>query len=259
MQDSADRSQLRALNDDNLVAAFSGLIPHYGSPVGGRRAFGGATAIVTGMPPAFFNPVLCVGQSVERHDLGAAVAWSRSRGVRPSLAVRDDLDQAIAVEARDLGFEPAAWSMPGMALRLPSTTPEAPPAELDCQLIETAERLEDWHVVFSSGPAYRQAFGASMLEDPDIRLVVGAVDRQPVTAALAIHTPGVVGIYSVATAEAARRRGYGRAVTWAAIEAGRSAWRSEVAVLQSSEMGFPMYVAMGFVVVCRYTIYEEPG
>ena len=259
MDGEADRLALRALGDLNVVAAFSRLIPHYGSPAAERRTFGGATAIVTGMPPAFFNPVLCTGRSLDPDDLAAAVAWSRSKGVRPALAVRNDLDERIATRARDLGFVRDSWAMPGMALRLASSSPEPPRPELDLHVVETPDRLEEWHAVFGSGPDYRRAFGPSMLEDRDIRLVVGAVEGQPVTAAAAIRTPGVVGIYSVATAEAARRRGYGRAVTWAAIEAGRFAWQSEVAVLQSSEMGYPVYLAMGFGVVCRYVIYGEPA
>jgi hypothetical protein len=255
----AERPALRALSDENVVEAFSRLIPHYGSPAGGRRSFGGATAIVTGMPAAFFNPIVCVGPSLKPDDLEAAVTWSRAQGVRPAVAIRNDLDDRIAPTAGDLGFEAQSWSMPGMALRLDSVDPAPPPHEIQLRVVATTADLEDWHAVIESGPDYRRAFGPSMLEDRAVRLVVGAVDGQPVTAAAAIRTDGAVGVYSVVTANDARRRGYGRAVTWAAIEAGRAAWQSEVAVLQSSEMGFSVYQAMGFVVVCRYVLYVEPA
>ncbi|MEZ0241036.1 MAG: GNAT family N-acetyltransferase [Chloroflexota bacterium] len=258
MEAETDLPTLRALGDESLVTAFSRLIVHFGSSVGGSRTFGGATAIVSGMPPAFFNPILGIGETLEPDDIRLAVAWCRDRGVRPSLQIRDDLEAGIAGIARDLGFERESWPMPGMALWLASMPPAELPPELQLRVVETAGDLEDWHAVFGSGPAYRQAFGPRMLEDREIRLLTGSVDGKPVTAAAAFHTPRVVGIYSVATAENARRHGYGRAVTRAAIDAGRATWGSEVAILQSSEMGFPIYRAMGFAAFCRYAIYVEP-
>jgi ribosomal protein S18 acetylase RimI-like enzyme len=68
-----------------------------------------------------------------------------------------------------------------------------------------------------------------------------------------------VGIYAVGTARDHRRLGYGRAVTWAAIEAGVEAWGGTFAVLQSSEMGVPVYASMGFTVIGRYLELVRPG
>jgi predicted GNAT family N-acyltransferase len=58
--------------------------------------------------------------------------------------------------------------------------------------------------------------------------------------------------------ERARRRGIGRAVTWAAIDAGRTAWDSEIAILQSSEMGAAVYRSMGFEEISRYIWLDRP-
>jgi GNAT superfamily N-acetyltransferase len=71
---------------------------------------------------------------------------------------------------------------------------------------------------------------------------------------IAVRTGESGGIYSVATLESARRRGVGTAVTWAAVDAIRE-WGCTAAVLQSSEMGYPVYRAMGFAEVTRYTRY----
>ncbi len=74
---------------------------------------------------------------------------------------------------------------------------------------------------------------------------------------LAIRTGEVAGVYAVGTLRDARRRGVGTAATWAAVAASR-AWGCDKVVLQASEMGFPMYVDMGFRTVVRYAIFRPP-
>jgi GNAT superfamily N-acetyltransferase len=59
----------------------------------------------------------------------------------------------------------------------------------------------------------------------------------------------VVGVYSVATVPAFRRRGFGEAVTWAAVAADPAL----PAILQPSPEGAALYRRMGFVPVDRYT------
>ena len=79
------------------------------------------------------------------------------------------------------------------------------------------------------------------MADDRILAAVGYDDGEPVSCAAAIRSGSTVGIYAVGTIERARRRGYGRAVTSAAIDAGRSAWAGTVAVLQSSELGLRVF------------------
>ena len=47
------------------------------------------------------------------------------------------------------------------------------------------------------------------------------------------------------------------AATWAAIDAGRT-WGCDLATLQASAMGLPVYGAMGFRTVERYVRFAEP-
>jgi predicted acetyltransferase len=61
----------------------------------------------------------------------------------------------------------------------------------------------------------------------------------------------------VATPPEHRRRGYGAAVTWAAIEEGRRQG-CDHAALQASELGAPIYRSMGFVDVGQYVQLEGP-
>ncbi len=53
----------------------------------------------------------------------------------------------------------------------------------------------------------------------------------------------------------ARRRGVGTAATWAAVVAGR-AWGRDTIVLQSSEIGFSLYRAMGFRTVVNWVTFR---
>jgi GNAT superfamily N-acetyltransferase len=122
-----------------------------------------------------------------------------------------------------------------------------------------ADLFDDMHAVLGSSATFRRIFGPELLGDPGVCVAVGYLDGEPVSAATAIRSASTLGIYAVATIERARRRGIGRAVTWAAIEAGRSTWGSRIAVLQSSEMGLPVYASMGFVEVARYIAYERPA
>lgn len=77
-------------------------------------------------------------------------------------------------------------------------------------------------------------YGPTLVDDPFFRFVVGYLEDRPVAGAAAILIDGSAGIYAVGTAEHARRRGFGQAVTWAAIQAGVDAGR-DIAVLQASK------------------------
>lgn len=92
--------------------------------------------------------------------------------------------------------------------------------------------------------------------DPDVRPFTVRLEGRPAGASLAIRTGAVAGVYAVGTLEAARRRGVGTAATWAAVAAGRAG--CDMVMLQSSEMGYPMYEAMGFRTVGRYATFKPP-
>jgi predicted GNAT family acetyltransferase len=78
---------------------------------------------------------------------------------------------------------------------------------------------------------------------------------EPAAVATAHHHAGVTLIEAVATLPAARGRGAGAAVTWAATLSDPT--RS--AVLIASDDGRPIYERMGYRAIERWTVWLRPG
>lgn len=89
--------------------------------------------------------------------------------------------------------------------------------------------------------------------DPDVGLFVGYVGNQPAATAGLYRKGDVAEVGAVWTAPAYRQRGYGAALTWAAIQAGK-ARGCTAAALKSTDMGYPVYRRMGFIEVCRLRV-----
>jgi predicted GNAT family acetyltransferase len=86
---------------------------------------------------------------------------------------------------------------------------------------------------------------------------VGYAGGDPVASGLGWRTGRTVGVYSIATVESARRRGYGAAMT-ERVTADGVATGCDVAALQASEIGRPIYERLGFRTVVRYAAYVDP-
>jgi GNAT superfamily N-acetyltransferase len=244
---------LQRAADENLRVSFGLLVPHATSPAAGSKTFGEVVAVVSGSRSPFFNPVIVAGEAARADDVRAAVEWGRGRGVEPCVAVRSDLDPAVAEAAPGLGLVADTWALPGLVLEpVPEPIP-AGPRELQLAVVEDATNLEAWYA--AAGNGMRTVIPASFAFDPAVWMVVGSVEGTPVCTSIVVRSEHAHGIYAVGTVEDARRRGYGAAVTWAAIEAGRRAWGDRPVILQSSEMGDRVYRAMGFREICRYVLY----
>lgn len=90
--------------------------------------------------------------------------------------------------------------------------------------------------------------------DAPVRTVVAQLDGTPVAGAQGIHVNGAVGIYNVATVPEARGRGIGAAVTIAVLR-DAMARGARFGVLESSDMGHPVYQRIGFRDVASFRVY----
>jgi ribosomal protein S18 acetylase RimI-like enzyme len=181
--------------------------------------------------------------------------WWTWRGSRPA-----GIGQRLA--ARGMQAWPA-W--PGMAMELEALPPQP---EHDGFSVHAVRSAADFRGVLDvleplgmrgifTGAFERVGAQQGWGPDAPFQHFVGRMaDGRPVAAASLCMAGDAAGIYAVAVAEDARRRGYGRAVSLAALQAGADAGH-RFGVLQSSQLGFGVYRGIGLALVCRLQAYED--
>ena len=263
---TAEREDLSALEHENLIAAYETIASRVPGGIVHRQ--GGVAALLTGMGVRLFNQILVEDETATEAALAAAVDLARSRSAPwvVNLRVGDD-DRAAAMAAR-LGLVCAtsdSW-MPAMALAdaaLPVRGPRHLPAGLEIVRATDAAVVTDHAMVAAEGfgmpeDMVRLVLGPEAWLQPDVALYTGYLDGAPVVAGLGIRSGPTIGVYNIATVEAARRRGYGEAITRRVIADGVAAGAT-VAILQSSAMGRAVYERIGFRLVAEYSGWVEPA
>ena len=104
----------------------------------------------------------------------------------------------------------------------------------------------------------RAVMPMSLIERPEVATYVGYRDGEPATTGLGLRTGRTIGVYNITTLAAARKRGYGAAMT-RRIAADGAAAGCDVAILQTSEMGRPIYARLGYRTVVEYMGYVDPA
>jgi GNAT superfamily N-acetyltransferase len=252
-----DLEELGRLADENLAVSWAVFGRARGAVGGSDRC----TFTATGIPAAFFNGAYAAGPVTDPDRVVAdAIAFMAERGVPWLFWVREGVHDALLDAGRRAGLTDAGGP-PAMALATIDEIPPAP-AELDVRLVGDPAGLETFRDLATRGfempPEISDTLiTESLLHDPAIAMVLGSVAGTPVTCALVSITGTTAGIYNVGTPPEFRRRGYGAALTWAAIEEGVRRG-CDHSILQASDMGAPVYRAMGFVEVGRYVQLEGP-
>ena len=260
-----DTSTLAALEHENMVVA----ITLAGSNVDGAliQRVGGVALVSTRLAALLFNQVIVEGGETTSAALAGAVDVMRERGGRFVVNLRVGADDRFIGLMGELGLVPMSehpW-MPGMALHpLPDDQPPVAPPGHEIRQVTDAAGLEVHIRTGSVGFEMEEGILRAVMT-PDLigrdgaAVYVGYADGEPVTTGFGLRSGRTIGVYNIATLAPARGRGYGAAMT-RRVAADGAAAGCDVAILQASEMGFPVYERLGYRTVVEYMGYVElPG
>lgn len=219
-----------------------------------------------------------------RHDDDLAVVWQADRGMFSNIAFVlaapdrwDDLLRRgtdVVPEDRPLTLISASptpdlvdrgWGLvghPPLMVRPAGGRGPSGPAELLISEVNDAPGLEVFERTLVDGypdPTLQPYAWGSFLDGRVLggatRYFTGFVAGRPVATAVGHVAAGVNVVEMIATTARVRGRGYGAALTWAATTADPAL----PAVLIASDLGRPVYEALGYRAVSRWTIWHRPG
>jgi GNAT superfamily N-acetyltransferase len=257
--------ELIAIEHENWIAYLTGVV-RCTSGANVSRA-GSVVTILTGLPFDWFNQVMVEHEEATQDSLLAGVARAREQGDPFVVRLREGIDDRFVRTLARVGLEPGGeeTSTPGMV---------AFPIDHDLIARHAAPELEIRRVTDTIGiDAHRHVvtagFGSDravalgtacldLLDRPDCVVYVGFSDGSPVVSGLGWRSGRTIGVYSIATVPSARRHGYATAMTARVVTDGVDAG-CDVAALQASAIGRPIYERQGFRTVLGYAAYVQSG
>ncbi len=250
-----------ALEHENWVAYLTGVATC--TPTVEIRRIGGVLSLRSSMPFDWFDQVLAERDDATASDLLAAAGLELPGIDGPIVRLRDGADDHLIG-----GVTKAGWRAAGAAAVTPGmvafpidhlAAPPRMPAGFEVRRVADTAGLEDHRAVVTEGFAVPrrvavETSGPGLLDIPECSLYVGYQDGRPVTSGMGWRSGRTIGVYAIATVPAARRRGHGEAMTARVVADGIRAG-CDVAALQASEAGRPIYERLGFRVDVRYDAY----
>ncbi len=167
---------------------------------------------------------------------------------------------AVTPLARELGLEgpeprPALTLVPSALVRA------SPPPDFSVRMVTTPDERRTFYRTVMTGFTGRPLPWTTRIPKIDVQgatLLLGSHAGTPVAAATLFVTGRIAGVYGVATVATARRSGFGRAVSEAAVSEGFRRG-CDLAFLQSSSMAYSVYTAMGFAPAFDHSLwYARP-
>lgn len=255
-------------SDRELVhAALSLLEPpylkHYRS--GRFRSWNGVALVASELPGPGFCFTAVLNDNAPSLDELLPVAREFFAGAEQGWGVLVEGDAGHPMEAE---LRARNWTIaedePAYVLRDLAAVGARPGSELQVRHADGQAGADAYHAVtcaaFQAPPALAELFrpSAAQANDPDIGLFVGSVGGVDVSAAGYSRTGTTAVLWGVATLEAYRGRGYGDAVSRAALRhaVGRGC---TTAALRSGPKSRPVYERIGFRYVCQHRTCAAPA
>lgn len=214
----------------------------------------GAAIVSSGLPVEALNWGLLRPPFDDVVETAAAVRARFAPDLPHRLVFRAEYLPALAA-LETHGWRRGPAPAPAMTLALPAESPP-PPRELEIRPVRTPDALAAYAEAAFEGFGFPPGAAGlflheRLLERSHVRLFAGRVHGAVVATSMLVATGAIAGVYWVATRPDRRRRGYGEALTWAAVASARDLG-CRVAFLQASQAGFPVYARMGFAHVFDY-------
>jgi GNAT superfamily N-acetyltransferase len=275
MSDAAKRpTDAGVLRDHSHDAIVEALERNWRASVGAFGLASGTTVrdddemfwFVTGLPDGALNSIMYANFAPDRVDVGIAertrlhdtygvpINWLVGPMSRP-------FDLGERLQMRGLRY---LADLTPMTITLDAVTDDVPPVPgLTVERVADAAALEAWIDAerrgFEMDSALADGFGAlrrgmGVGHGLPLYHLLGRLDGEPVGTSSYLLAGGIVGIHDVSTVPEARRRGVGMALTRAALREGQ-ALGYEIAFLNPSPMGRPLYRKIGFEERCICRVY----
>src|SRR5262245_14386946 len=256
------------LEHQNWIAYLTGVVRC--TDWGRVHREGGIVTILSARPFDWFNQALIARRAATPAALLEGVERGLAHVAGSVVRLREGVDdrfipiltQSGLVAAEEATITPGMVAFPIDRDALADAIAPSRLPGFEIRRVVDAVGLDDHRKVvtegFGSPPAV--ALGttcAGLLDRPECVVYVGYANGAPVASGLGWRTGRVVGVYAIATIPAARQRGYGAAMT-ARIMTDGSASGCDVAALQASQLGRPIYERLGFKVDVRYVAYRFP-
>lgn len=196
---------------------------------------------------AFNQLIIATGSPPRESDLRDALSRFAEAGLRLRVRMRDVNDDALRPDLEALGLVHQG-GLPAMVFD--KRLRDAPPPPLEIVAVRDIPQLSDHVRVVAEAFEWEaaelgQVFRPAILDEPKWHGWVGYQNGLPVAASQLVTDGGTGGIYYVAVSASHRRKGFGEAITFAAVEAAQSAG-CDLATLNASPHGYPVYRRMGF-------------
>ena len=225
----------------------------------------GVISLMSGLPMATLNGVLTDAARPDVTELDRAAAGVAGLPLPWSIQFRGEPEPAA--ERMAARYELTTRTTSPLMVYHPAAGQQAPPARgsaaarvVVADRDDQAEYAAALAAGFEAPPEIMAPFSS-----PEAFALPGGVpylareDGQVVAVGFGVFAGGTAGVFNIATVPAYRGRGYGRAVT-SRIVADGVARGADLAYLQSSEAGYPLYESMGFRTVETWTyLSSTPG
>jgi ribosomal protein S18 acetylase RimI-like enzyme len=214
------------------------------------------------MPFPLLNGIWVDGpdESTAARDIETAIVEVETEASPCWIVLRIGRTPTVERVVRELGFT-SDETLPGMVARRDDLR-LSPGPKLEVTRVRDRDQLDVAAAVAASGfeapsGALAPLYSPNIAAIPGVSIYLAEAEGRPVSTATAWLGDGGIGIFNVATPPEFRGRGYGRAITAKAVQAGFDDG-ADLAWLQASPLGEPVYRAMGFREVDTYIILGRP-